>query len=59
MGIKIEVPYETVDSIILAGLKEQYKCCKAIAKSSTHAQDKEDYTNYCNAMKVIIKYYGG
>jgi len=57
--VKVELPYETIDSIVLAGLKEQLKCCKQLLENTSHAQDIQDYTNYCDAMKVVIKYYGG
>jgi hypothetical protein len=59
MGIKIELPYETLDSIVLVTLKAQLKDCQFVLKNSSHAQDIQDYTKYCNAMKVLIKYYGG
>jgi hypothetical protein len=59
MGIKIEVPYETLDSIVLVALKAQLKACKELLKNTSNPQDIQDYTEYCNAMKIVIKYYGG
>lgn len=57
--IKIKIPYETLDSIVLAGLKTQLKSCKFILDNSKHPDDIKDYTEYVNACKVLIKYYGG
>lgn len=59
MGIKIELPYETLDSIVLATLKAQLKDCQFFLKHSNHAEDIQNYTSYCKAMKEVIKYYGG
>ena len=59
MGIKVELPYETLDSIVLVGLKAQLKDCQFVLNHSSHPNDIKDYTEYVNACKVLIKYYGG
>jgi hypothetical protein len=59
MGIKIEVPYETLDNIVLVGLKAQLKSCKFVLNQSSHPGDIKDYTELVNAIEVVIKYYGG
>lgn len=58
-GIKVEVPYETLDSIVLVGLKSQLKSCQFVLNQSSHPDDIKDYTELVNAIKVVIKYYGG
>jgi hypothetical protein len=56
---KVEIDYETLDAMTLAGLKCTLKACKYILNNSSHAQDIKDYTEYMKAAKVLIKYYGG
>jgi hypothetical protein len=56
---KVDISYETLDSMVLVGLKETLKSCKYILKESTHPDDIRDYTEYVKAVKVMIQYYGG
>lgn len=56
---KVEISYETLDNMVLAGLQTLVKDCKYILKTTSHPTDQADYKEYMNAANVLIKYYGG
>lgn len=56
---KVEVDYQTLDAMTLAGLKSILKACKYVLKTTSHPVDQADYKEYMQAAKVLIKYYGG
>lgn len=56
---KVDISYETLDNIVVAGLKLLVHECKYVLNTTTHPDDQADYNEYTKAAKVLLKYYGG
>ena len=54
---KVDIDYETLDAIVVVGLKDMLKTMNEIYREEKDLDDKEDRAKYIDALERVLRLY--
>jgi hypothetical protein len=54
---KVDIDYETLDEIMVVGLKDMLKTMNEIYREEKDLDDKEDRAKYVDALERVLRLY--
>jgi hypothetical protein len=54
---KVDIDYETLDDLVVVGLKDMLKTMNEIYREEKDLDDKEDRAKYIDALERVLRLY--